>query len=86
MKNEKLDSQLEQLIGQNAHQKALRIFVCSNINELFAADIDLGKTPWLKRLAEKIVLDYPRIYRLLCTMKINKIYARFVKGRGQKNG
>lgn len=86
MNSEKCQDQMVQMMETGADEKVLRIFICSNVNQLFDMKVDLGGEPWLKKTAVKISHKYPRIYRLLCILKINKVYSRLVRGREQKNG
>lgn len=86
MNSEKCQDQMMRLMEERRDEKVLRVFVCSHVNQLFDVNVDLGGEPWLKKMAAKIVQKYPRIYRLLCMMKINQVYYRFMRGREQKNG
>lgn len=78
------DQRIKQLIEQNVSEQMLRMFVCSNIDEIFDANINMEQEQKEKKkiywdgLAEKIIINYPRFYKLLCVLRINKIYAKIV--------
>lgn len=88
MENLQLDfaeGRIKELIDQNVDERTLRMYVCSNIDQIFDVAIIMRqeqneekKTYW-DSLAEKIIISYPRLYKLLCVLRINKIYEKMVE-------
>lgn len=87
MENLQMDlanQKVKQLIEQNVKRQVLRMFVCSNIDEIFNTNINLEqerkeqKEIFWDSIAEKIIINYPRFYRFLCILRINKIYAKIM--------
>lgn len=79
-----VSQRVEQMVEQNISGYLLRMFVCSNIDEIFEVNIIMDQELKEERkiywdsLAEKIITNYPRFYRLLCILRINKIYAKIM--------
>ncbi len=74
--------QINQLYEEGVSEKSIRIFICSNINEIFGTNIKMqlrlkGKLYW-DNWARKIIIEYPKLYKLLCILRINKIYAKII--------
>lgn len=92
MGNLQLDSveeRTKQLIEQNVDGRVLRMFVCSNIDKIFDVSIIMNqeqngekKTYW-DSLAEKIIISYPRLYKLLCILRINKVYNKIMERKAK---
>ena len=87
MQSEKIQKEIEkqqllQMMEDNVDKKIVRIFICSNINELFNMNVEMGEKPQIYKIMEKvdkigvkIITEYPWLYKLLCILRINKIYA-----------
>lgn len=74
--------QLTQLIEQGVSENSIRMFICLNIKGIFGRNIRMqqkltGKLYW-ENLAKNIIFYHPVLYRLLCFLKINEIYAKTI--------
>lgn len=74
-----------ELEEQNVAGQVCRLFICTNADEIFGTDIVVGevrkelKKRKLNNLAEKIITIFPLFYKLLCILKINKVFAKIME-------
>ena len=85
LQEESVAQQARQLAEQNVSGQVFRMFICTNIDEVFNVNVTGGQEMKEKKklywngLAEKIIIKCPLFYKLLCIFKINKVYARIMR-------
>lgn len=73
-----LEYDITQLQEQKVSDEILRIYMCSKISCTLESKTK-NKIDW-DRIAEKIIVNSPGVYKILCILGINKLYVKIMRG------